>query len=71
MTETEVRCPTCRKLLAVRNSSGACEVLHGGHDPVVVRDGELACRRCSVVVAVRVRDVLSVDVTLLSGRNGL
>lgn len=53
-TASDVRCPSCGRLLAKRTADGALEVREGPHHRVVIRDGEISCARCGHTVAASV-----------------
>lgn len=48
--ELELRCPTCRTLLARRNDKGVMEQRRPGRTAVRVEAGEFECLSCGVVI---------------------
>lgn len=48
--ELELRCPTCRTLLARRDDNGIMEQRRPGRTAVRVEAGEFECVRCGVVI---------------------
>lgn len=48
----DVRCPSCRRLVARRRSDDSLEIRHRGQPLAVVRHGEVYCVGCGVSVGV-------------------